>query len=310
MEASVIHEFVHNYFMAVVASNEFEEAWLDEGITQFYEGEIMDCYYGEGSLVNFFGYKKNDSEQDRLNYTQSYNPAISTIDNFAWRYPSYTYGTMVYDKASTMMRTLKGMMGDEHFDNAMKSYFNKYQFKHPSGRDFAAVVNEEVASMNNPDLGQNLDWFFNSMLRTDEVCDYKLTKIVNRRQNNVKHGFFDTGLEKLFMDKDTVSEITSSIYVQRMGTMVMPVEVLVTMEDGSTRLLKWNGKERCKEFVITGTQRVVSAQIDPENKIACDVDIINNSVTKESSGTNPIWKYAVKFLFWLENIFQTVAFFA
>lgn len=310
MEATVIHEFVHNYFMGVVASNEFEEAWLDEGITQFYEGEIMDYYYGEGSLVNFFGYKKNDSEQGRLNYTQSYNPAISTIDNFAWKYPSYTYGTMVYDKTSTMMKTLKGMMGDENFDNAMKSYFNKYQFKHPSGRDFAAVMNEEVAAMNNPDLGQNLDWFFDSMLRTDEVCDYKLTKIVNRRQNNVKHGFFDTGLEKLFMDKDTVSEITSSIYVQRMGTMVMPVEVLVTMEDGSTRLLKWNGKERCKEFVITGTQRVVSAQIDPENKIACDVDIINNSVTKESSGTNPIWKYAVKFLFWLENIFQTVAFFA
>ena len=91
--------------------------------------------------------------------------------------------------------------------------------------------------------------------------------------------------------------------------MVMPVEVLVTFENGSTQLLKWNGKERCKEFVINGTSRVVSAQIDPDNKVACDIDYVNNSMTKEST-PNPIWKYAVKFLFWLENIFQTVAFFA
>ncbi|MCR5455563.1 MAG: M1 family metallopeptidase [Bacteroidales bacterium] len=309
MESTVIHEFVHNYFMAVVASNEFEEAWLDEGITQFYESQIMDEYYGEGSLVNFFGLKINDTEHDRLAYTQSYNPAISTIDKYAWQFPSYTYGTMVYDKASTMMQTLKGLMGEEHFDNAMKNYYSQYMFKHPSGRDFTAVINEEVAKMNDPNLGSNLDWFFQSMLRTDEVCDYKLTKIVNRLQNQSKHGFFDTGIEKLFVDQDTTEEIVSSIYVQRMGTMIMPVEVLVTFENGNTQLLKWNGKERCKEFVINTTSRVVSAQIDPDNKVACDIDLVNNSVTTEST-PNPIWKYAVKFLFWLENIFQTVAFFA
>lgn len=309
MESSVIHEFVHNYFMAVVANNEFEEAWLDEGLAQYYETQIMDEYYGDGSLINFFGFKVNSSEYCRLGYTESYNPAISTIDNFVWKYPSYTYGTMVYDKASTMFATLKGLMGSENFDNAMKNYYSKYMFGHPSGRDFTDVINEEVSSMNNPDLGDNLDWFFNSMLRSDDVCDYKLTKIVNRYQNNSKHGFFADGLVQLFVDQDTTSERVSSVYVQRMGTMVMPVEVLVTLENGTTQLFKWNGKERCKEFVIHGTSRVVSAQIDPEGKIACDIDLVNNSVTIEPT-PNPIWKYAVKFLFWLENIFQTVAFFA
>ncbi len=309
MESTVIHEFVHNYFMAVVATNEFEEAWLDEGITQFYEGQIMDEYYGEGSLVNFFGYKVNSSEHNRLSYTQSYNPAIATIDNPVWKYPSYTYSTMAYDKASTMMQTLKGLMGEEHFNNAMKNYYSKFMFKHPSGRDFVASINEEVSKMNNPTLGTNLNWFFDSMLRTDEVCDYKLTKIVNRRFTGTKHGFFDTGIEKLFVDTDTASEMRSSIYVQRMGTMVMPVEVLVTFKDGTTKLLNWDGKARCKEFILDTTSPVVSAQIDPDNKIACDIDYVNNSVSN-GSVSNPVWKYAVKFLFWLENIFQSIAFFA
>ena len=55
---------------------------------------------------------------------------------------------------------------------------------------------------------------------------------------------------------------------------------------------------------------VVSAQIDPENKIKCDIDLINNSISYENNSQNPIWKYASKFLFWVENVFQTVFFFA
>ncbi|MCQ2252304.1 MAG: M1 family metallopeptidase [Bacteroidales bacterium] len=311
-EAVTVHEFVHNYFMGLVASNEFEEAWLDEGFTQFYEGLIMDKYYGDGSLVNILGFKINDTELNRTNYTQCYNPAISTISNYVWKYPSYTYSTMVYDKAQTMMQTLRGIMGEEHFNNAMKEYFAKYQFKHPSGRDFEAVINAEVAKMGNPLLGNDLGWFFQSMLRTDEVCDYKLTKIVNRRMSESKHGLFDMDLTKLFFDSsedDSPVEYKSSVFVQRMGTMVMPVEVLVTLENGDTQLLTWDGKGRCKEFTIIGNSQVVSAQIDPQNKVACDIDLINNSV---SAGpvANPVWKYASKFLFWLENIFQTVAFFA
>ncbi|MCQ2251028.1 MAG: M1 family metallopeptidase [Bacteroidales bacterium] len=308
-EEYVVHEFIHNYFMATVATNEFEEAWLDEGFTSFYEAEVMDYYYGDGSLYNFMGFKVNSSEMHRTSYTQSYNPAIAPIENFVWKYPTYTYGMLVYSKACTMMQTLKGLMGADHFRTAMKNYFEKYKFKHPSGRDFVSVINQEVAAMGDPALGNDLNWFFDSMLRSDQVCDYKLTKIVNRTLSNTEHGFFDNGLTKLFLDRDSTAETRSSIFVQRMGTMVMPVEVLVLYETATTETLRWDGRGRCKEFVVQGTSPVVSAQIDPERKIACDIDYLNNSVQLEGA-QNPIWKYATKFLFWLENIFQTVAFFA
>lgn len=310
-ESVAIHEFVHNYFMALVASNEFEEAWLDEGFTSFYESQIMDKYYGDGSLYNFMGFKQNSAEYYRTDYTQCYNPAIAAIDNFVWRYPSYTYPIMAYSKPCTMLMTLKGIMGEEHFRNAMRNYFSKYKFRHPSGRDFAAVINAEVATMNNSSLGKDLNWFFDSMLRSDQVCDYKLTKIVNRQISGASHGFFDNGITKLFMSQDTtvVEQTRSSIYMQRMGTMVMPVEILVTLENGDTQTLYWDGKARCKEFVIEGTSPVISAVIDPDHKLACDIDYINNSITLGST-PNPVWKYATKFLFWIENIFQSVAFFA
>lgn len=308
-ESVAIHEFVHNYFQSVVATNEFEEAWLDEGFTSFYEAEILDKYYGDGSLYNFMGFKINASEIYRTQYTQSYNPSISAIDNFSWKYPSYTYETMAYFKTCTMMQTLKGILGNDLFRTVMQSYFDKYKFAHPSGRDFIALVNQQVAKQNDAKLGPNLNWFFDAMLRTDQVCDYKLAKIVNRTLSNKSHGFFDNGISKLFVNSDTSEVSRTSIYVQRMGTMVMPVELLVTFQDGTTQTLYWDGRARCKEFVVNSQVPVLSAQIDPDRKISCDIDMVNNSMSVEST-SNPIWKYAAKFLFWIENIFQSVAFFA
>ena len=46
-----IHEFGHAYFMGILASNEFEEPWLDEGVNQFWESRIMDHYYGVNSSM-------------------------------------------------------------------------------------------------------------------------------------------------------------------------------------------------------------------------------------------------------------------
>jgi hypothetical protein len=309
-ESVAVHEFVHNYFMAAVASNEFEEAWLDEGITYFYEGEILDAYFGEGSDFNFLGFKKNASEKIRLGYTQSYNPAISTINNYVWRYPSHTYQLMAYNKPATMLQTLKGMLGEDNFNATMKDYYERFKYSHPSANDFYGVINKKVSEIKNPDLGDNLNWFFKSAFLTDEVCDYKLTKIVNTVVKESQKGFFDSGIDKILGREDGESVIKSSVFVQRMGTMVMPVEILVRFKNGDEEIVKWDGKGRCKEFSFTKNSSVVSAQIDPKNKIRCDIDLINNSISYESDSQNPIWKYASKFLFWVENVFQTVFFFA
>ncbi|RLD75468.1 MAG: M1 family peptidase, partial [Bacteroidetes bacterium] len=47
IENVVIHEFGHQYFMGILASNEFEEAWIDEGFNTYFETRIMDATYGE-----------------------------------------------------------------------------------------------------------------------------------------------------------------------------------------------------------------------------------------------------------------------
>src|SRR5690606_30206997 len=46
LERTVVHEIAHQYWYGIVATNEFEEAWLDEGFTSYTEEKIMRNAYG------------------------------------------------------------------------------------------------------------------------------------------------------------------------------------------------------------------------------------------------------------------------
>ena len=68
-EAVTIHEFGHIYFMGILATNEFEEAWMDEGVNTYFENRIMDHYYGEKtSMMDVMGYRAGDVESSRRSY--------------------------------------------------------------------------------------------------------------------------------------------------------------------------------------------------------------------------------------------------
>lgn len=90
--------------------------------------------------------------------------------------------------------------------------------------------------------------------------------------------------------------------------MIVPVEVLIHFENGKEISKEWDGKSRTTEFKFLTDSKITWVKIDPENKILIDVNPANNSVALEPE-KNPIWKYTVKFLFWLQNIIQSAIWF-
>ena len=50
----VEHEFGHQYWYGMVATNEFENAWMDEGINQYTEAKVMDALYGKATSISEF----------------------------------------------------------------------------------------------------------------------------------------------------------------------------------------------------------------------------------------------------------------
>jgi hypothetical protein len=280
-EMVTVHEFGHAYFMGILASNEFEEPWLDEGVNSYWEERIMDHYYGSNSgLMNFRLLKVPDVTYSRLSYIMSPSKQVISNSEYSWNYPHDTYDMMSYLKTATWLHTLTGIIGEETMNSIFREYYRKWAFKHPSGKDFVNVVNEVVKKEHGEELGADMNWFFDQTLYGTGICDYKVFNISNWKYRKPQ-GKIESA--------DTIKNVwpnTDSLYIsiaqlERTGEVMLPVDVLIHFTNGDEVLEKWDGKEKYKDFKYTGYREIKWVKIDPEFKIRMDVNYINNSMTTE-----------------------------
>lgn len=319
-EMVIIHEFGHNYWYNMVASNEFEETWLDEGINNYSELQIMNDYYGPtGDAIDFLGIRLNDRQYQRLGYM--FAPDLDPTVKKAWEYYSGTsYGVNSYDKPAMMLTTLQNYLGKETMNRIMRTYFERWKFKHPHSQDFIDVVNEVS--------GQNLNHFFEQALYTNDVLDYSVDR-VSTREYIAEKGFdfqFSTTEEDSMFPEESADTLAgteqtgdsldtaqvdsgeskeepklyqSVVSIRRLGDFKFPVEVEVVFDNGEVIRETWDGEDLWKKFRYIKTARMVSATVDPEKKLVLDVNFTNNSkaIEEHSLGTN---KLSVRWLFWMQ----------
>ncbi len=316
-ELVTIHEFGHNYWYGILGSNEFEEAWLDEGITTYSEIKIMDQYYGQngGSAISFLGLNIDDSHFQWSGYRRV--AKHDAIYKNSWEYYRGGYGSFSYDKPALMLMTLQGYIGTEKMKSVMREYYNRFKFKHPTSRDFIKTVNDIT--------GENYNWYFDQVLYGTNVLDYKIDKISYKKLNDGNKGIFGNPLESSNTDErgdpspsdstiekqsdDETDVYENKIIVAREGEVVFPVEILIKFKNGEEILEKWNGNERYIVYKYNKNSPVVSAEVDPERKVWLDVNFLNNGKTIRSNRSASL-KYSTRWLFWMQNFLQFVAIFS
>ncbi len=306
IESLMIHEFSHQYFMGMVASNEKEEAWLDEGFVTFYEDCIMEEYYGKDqSLFNICGYAANNSSFTRNEYTSLDNLSLDIINQPGWKSKGDTK-PIVYAKTATMLQTLKRLAGEEAFDKMMKNYFNRWKFKHPKSQDFYAVANEYLTDLLESKYGMDLNSFLDQSLNTTRYCDFKVGQLRHIPIKS-KHGWFGNQDKIKYQEGKKTGHFLSKVRIEQLGTFEIPVEIEFYLDNGNVIKEIWNGKGRSKDFVFEGPSKVKSVHIDPEQKIFIDVDLNNNSYFSNPIDLS-IKKYSAKAIYWFQNALQTVGF--
>jgi hypothetical protein len=281
-EMVTVHEFGHAYFMGILATNEFEEPWMDEGINSYWEARIMDHFYGPGKgMINHEHFYLSDKEMQRMGYVHAPNRAVSDNTPFSWKYPPGSYGMLSYQKAATWLLTMQGIIGEETMDEIFKTYYKEWAFKHPSTSDFVRIANRVVRQMHGDKYGENLDWFFDQTLFGTGICDYKLAGISNHKERSFR-GMVKTDTAGMVVQKDDPPEediYNSVVRVERIGEVQLPIELRVYFEDGTEVNEYWHGKDRYRYFEYLGPRKVIKAEIDPDRKLPMDVNYINNSYT-------------------------------
>jgi Peptidase family M1 domain len=281
------HEFGHQYWYGMVATNEFEEAWLDEGINSYTEVKVMDALYGKNtSVLNFPFAQMGESGLQQIGYLA--DPAKDPISRFAWLfYNSGSYAGITYSKTATMLLTLEKVIGEDTLRQALHTYFMRYRFTHPTGEDFLKTV-EEVS-------GKDLRWYFNQAVYGTQVLDYSLA---DAHSDPLK--WWDTpahGPKK--SNKDEVYR--TYVTVVRKGDFQFPVDLDVKFDDGSTATEHCDGQDRWVRYQYDRKAKIESAQIDAHNQITMDRDYFNNSYTEDA---NPraahklrnVWVFASEWL--------------
>lgn len=126
LERTIIHEIGHQYFYGLVASNEFEEAWLDESFTSYAEDRLMEQEYGVASSLPLQSSLVSSSQPLKLE---------------TWKYSGDdAYTRNVYIRGKLVLKDIERIAGTKNMDAILDAYARKYRFKHPSTADFQKVV--------------------------------------------------------------------------------------------------------------------------------------------------------------------------
>jgi len=297
-EMVTIHEFTHNYWYGIVGNNEFEEAWLDEGINTYTEIKIMNTYYGkETSLFNFAGIKIGEIPSNRVRYI-SIPDWDRTLQN-AWNFIGGGYGTFSYAKPALMLLTLENIVGRDTMNTIMKTYFQRWKFKHPHTSDFIAIVNEIT--------GEDYSWFFQQLLEGSNELDYRVASISSRKEK-IKRGIFDIEGEKKLLpeenaEKDTADNYHTVVRINRNGEVIMPVEILFVFTDGDSLMKKWDGTQRWVKYEFFKPAKLKLAAVDPHQKLLLDSNFANNSRTLKPNNKLET-EISVKMLYWFQSILE------
>jgi hypothetical protein len=304
-EMVTVHEFGHAYFMGILASNEFEEPWMDEGVNTFFEQRIMDHYWGKKSgMIDHPLFKLSDNDMGRSSYVHSPFRQLVSNNEYSWNYPLDTYGMMVYMKAATWLTTLMGLVGEQTTNDIFREYYHKWAFKHPSGKDFISVVNEVVKKNHGDKFGADMNWYFDQVLSGTGICDYSVLGFKNNKYEK-PYGDFEDADTSLQGYSYPDSIYLSVVNLERLGEITLPVDVLIHFSDGDEILETWDGKSRSKEFTYMGARKISWVKIDPEFKISIDVNYINNSKTDEPD-RSAVKRFSNKFVSFLQLIFYAI----
>lgn len=304
-EMVTVHEGGHEWWYGMVGNNEFEEAWLDEGINSYSTGKVLESAYGtKSTLIDFLGIKLSEIDSLRLQNTPSRR--YDRIFQPAWTYLS-DYGFYSYTKPELMLRTLENYLGEKTMARIMRTYQEQWRFRHPATEDFIATANDVS--------GQDLNWFFDQHLKTKGTLDYEISSATTRAAN-AERGVFDRRKGRVTLpakdnkgtksSKDSKVQYRTEVVLRRVGETYFPVNVLLTFEDGHKSWEQWDGKSRWKKVSVLYSSRLSTAEIDPEHKVYLDVNWANNSRRVEPDRRASV-SLAARALFWVQSLTSLLA---
>ncbi len=182
LDVVIAHEVGHNWFYGMLASNERDHPWMDEGINSYYEQRYVETRYPDKSMMDLQGiplgfltkgkgitYRHHNELQYRFNARRNWD---SPPDSPSAEFGMLDYGTTVYSKSALILDQLHDYLGEAEFDSCMQRYFSEWHFKHPYPADLELLMERQTS--------KELDWYFGTLTATSEKIDLRHSRADDR----------------------------------------------------------------------------------------------------------------------------------
>lgn len=164
LDIVITHEVGHNWFYGILASNERNHGWMDEGMNSYYEERYTAEYYPKVKKENEEkkkGFSLNITLDDKVEELGFQWFARQALDQpcamHSADFTSINYGLVMYKKTARSMRALENFVGTTTFDKIMKSYYELWKFKHPYPSDFRKHWESNYKE-------KDITWFFDGLI--------------------------------------------------------------------------------------------------------------------------------------------------
>ncbi|WP_374330290.1 M1 family metallopeptidase [Soonwooa sp.] len=190
----MFHEGAHSWFQQMLATNESEKPWLDEGFTSYAENFVMNQLFPPKSpqpnpfvesLARYADFTKTGKEEPAVWFADHHD------NGTAYSFASYVKGEL-------FLVQLGYIIGEDNLSKVMLRYYDEWAMKHPTERDFMHIA-QQVS-------GMDLKWFYNYWINTTKTIDYGI--------KNVKYDGNST-----------------TITLVNKGTMPMPIDFSILTKD-------------------------------------------------------------------------------
>ena len=306
-EGVTVHEAGHQFFYGIMANNEYEHAWLDEGFNTYSTTRVMQTAFPEHAYTkryfdDFISIPFPDIvTADRTDGADKYPGVESELKrdsmrHLSWKTGPYGYRINAYDKPAMMLRSLENFLGWQLFQQVVSTYFARHAFKHPRPEDFFAVA-EHIT-------GLELDWFFASAYEQAHVYDYAVGEVVSRRIGTARG--FDDQLARGDGGGHS-DDYESVVHVRRWGEGVYPVTVEVVFDDGMRKLERWDGRDRWARFKYRRESKVKRVRVDPDRQLVLDINATNNGWLRDAPAGSAATKWASKWMVYVQATLEAFA---
>jgi hypothetical protein len=163
LDAVIEHEVGHNWFYGILASNERDHPWMDEGINSYYDSRYNAWKYpAKPTKKKGFEAKLPDDQPAWVIATYAKEKKDQPISTASADFTDENYGAIAYSKTAMWMKQVEAYVGRERFDSAMQAYYQQWKFRHPAPEDFKQLLQQHT--------GKDLSAYYRQLDTTGDLA--------------------------------------------------------------------------------------------------------------------------------------------